>query len=70
MSWLSTFRLHTHTTCQIIVLDTAKDIYRNATMEKVDLLRMLIVRERSAAEQTSKLNENIEVGPASNPAYP
>jgi len=45
-----------------LVLDTAKDIYRNATMEKFDLLQMLIVRERSTAEQSSKLNENLEVG--------
>jgi predicted membrane-bound dolichyl-phosphate-mannose-protein mannosyltransferase len=30
-------------------LDTAKDIYKNATLEKIALLRFLLVREKSAA---------------------
>ena len=45
----------------ILLLDLARDIYRNATMEKIALIRFILDREKKSAQYDERLNQRIPV---------
>jgi hypothetical protein len=45
----------------IVFSDLARDIYQNATIEKIALIRFILDREKKSAQYDEQLNQRIPV---------
>lgn len=50
-------------------LDTARDVYKNATLEKIELIRALLEREKASADHLQTWNVRLSVRFATDPTF-